>query len=50
MRLEAGFALLATILTNVNGSKSKMEDFMPHAEKANEASVDNVFKSLKVMK
>lgn len=46
MRLEAGFALLAAILSSAHGGKASMDDFMPHADKADDMSVESVFKKL----
>lgn len=50
MRLEAGFALLASILIQSNGGKTKMSELMPHADKEDGMSVDHAFKSLKAIK
>lgn len=50
LRLEAGFALLASILNNAHGGKAKMADFMPHFDHEDEMSVDSVFKKLQGLK
>jgi hypothetical protein len=48
MRLESGFALMATMVSRATGGQAKMEDFMPHADKAEEqkATLHNVFSML----
>lgn len=50
MRVEAGFALLATMVNRATGGQAKMEDFMPHADKLEDqqqATLHNVFSMLK---
>lgn len=49
MRLEGGFALLAAILTQANGGKAKIEDFMPHRDQQ-PATIESVFALLKAAK
>jgi len=53
LRLEAGFALIAAIISQVNGGKSKPQDFMPHFDRTGGAidlsgesgtSIQDVFK------
>lgn len=46
LRLEAGFALLATMLSRAHGGKADMDDFMPHFDKP-EANIEDVFNMLK---
>lgn len=48
MRMEAGFALVAMMLSRVNGGKAKIEDFMPHKD-APEASIEDIFAGFKKM-
>lgn len=40
LRLEAGFALIATSINRAMGGKAEMEDFMPHMGR--EASIEDV--------
>lgn len=49
LRIEAGFALLAMILSRVNGGKAEVSDFMPHFDKQEpeEASIEDVFSMFK---
>lgn len=54
-RLEAGFALLASIQINANGGlksgkQVSMQDFMPHADRSIDNSVDATFMSLRSKK
>lgn len=43
LNLERGFALVAMMLSRVNGGKAEMADFMPHYERP-EATIDDVMK------
>lgn len=45
MRVEAGFALLATIITKALGGNATMESFMPHLD-PQEASLEDVMNML----
>lgn len=47
MRIEAGFALLAMMLSRVHGGKAEMADFMPHFDKPEPSSIQDVFNMLK---
>ena len=44
MRLEYGFALLATIVNRALGGKANLRDFMPHADQPN--TIEEVMKML----
>lgn len=47
-RMEHGFALVAHVLTAVNGQKTRIEDFLPKRKQDEpEASINDVFKLLK---
>lgn len=48
MRLEAGFALVAMMISRTNGGKAKIEDFMPHKDEP-EADIKDVFAGFKKM-
>lgn len=41
MRLERGFALIASILVQAHGGRASMDDFTPHADQQ-EATLDDV--------
>lgn len=45
MRLDQGFALLATIINNALGGKAKQQDYMPYAEQR-AASISDVMNIL----
>lgn len=45
MRLEGGFALLASMINRALGGHAKPDDYMPHYE-APEASIEDVMKLL----
>jgi len=45
MRLEAGFALVTSVIDRVNGGKSVPGDFMPHLE-TQEATPEDIMKIL----
>lgn len=46
MRLEAGFALLASLIVQTNGGKARMQDFMPHAREDEAVTPESVLKEL----
>lgn len=47
-RMEWGFALLATVMSNAHGGKSKMRDFMPFTRQEEEdVSIESAFLMLK---
>lgn len=53
LKLERGFALLATILNNLHGGKAAFEDFLPQrgeAPEPAEASAQDLFKLLQSVK
>lgn len=41
-RLEVGFALLATVISNVNGGKAKMADFMMFEKEAGSGKPESI--------
>lgn len=45
MRLEAGFALIASALNNALGGTASQADFMPHFDQA-PGTIDDVMKAL----
>ena len=45
MRMEAGFALLAAMISRANGGTATVDDFMPHLE-SQEATLEDVMKML----
>jgi hypothetical protein len=53
LKIERGFALLATILNNLHGGKAKFDDFLPKrgevVEEA-EASAQDLFRLLQSVK
>lgn len=46
LRAEGHTALLATIANNAAGGKSKMTDYMPHADQPDEPTIDNLMRVL----
>jgi hypothetical protein len=46
LRLEAGFALIATTINRALGGKAEMQDFMPHFDQHQEASLEDVMSLL----
>ena len=53
LRMERGFALLATILNNVHGGKANFDDFLPkrgEPEEGVEASAQDLFALLQSVK
>lgn len=45
MRLEFGFALIATVINHALGGKASIEDYMPHTQKQ-AGTIDDVMKIL----
>lgn len=53
LRIEQGFALLATILNNLHGGKATFDDFLPKRSEAveeAEASAQDLFRLLQSVK
>lgn len=46
LRLEAGFALVATAISRSVGGKAKFEDFTPHLKDEEESGLMNIFSKL----
>lgn len=47
-RLEQGVALLASVVNRSAGGKAQMSDFLPDREEKDMASIEGVFRMLKV--
>jgi hypothetical protein len=46
-RIDAGFAMLAHVITAMHGKKTKVSDFMPKRDEPEDASIGAVFNMLK---
>lgn len=47
MRMEVGFALVASLINNAMGGKAKLDDFVVHKDEEQPASMEQVFGMIK---